>query len=179
MLQKTLKNRTIFCRDNIEILEGINSNSIDLIYLDPPFNKNKIFTAPIGSSAEGASFKDIFREEDLKEEWIQTIKEDNEELFSLLHGIKNMGNRYNFCYLCYMAIRLVDLRRILKSTGSLYLHCDSTMSHYLKIVLDCIFESLFSLKAIVENHLSWYSKKLYLYLRPKILLRIDFPLLQK
>ena len=50
-----------------------------------------------------------------------------------------MGNRYNFCYLCYMAIRLVDLRRILKSTGSLYLHCDSTMSHYLKIVLDCIF----------------------------------------
>ena len=72
MRQKTLKNRTIFCRDNIEILEGINSNSIDLIYLDPPFNKNKIFTAPIGSSAEGASFKDIFREEDLKEEWIQT-----------------------------------------------------------------------------------------------------------
>ena len=139
MRQKTLKNRTIFCKDNIEILEGINSNSIDLIYLDPPFNKNKIFTAPIGSSAEGASFKDIFREEDLKEEWIQTIKEDNEELFSLLHGIKNMGNRYNFCYLCYMAIRLVDLRRILKSTGSLYLHCDSTMSHYLKIVLDCIF----------------------------------------
>ena len=139
MSQATLKNRTIFCKDNIEILEGINSNSIDLIYLDPPFNKNKIFAAPIGSSAEGSSFKDIFREEDLKEEWIQTIKEDNEELFSLLHGIKNMGNRYNFCYLCYMAIRLVDLRRILKSTGSLYLHCDSTMSHYLKIVLDCIF----------------------------------------
>ena len=55
MRQKTLKNRTIFCRDNIEILEGINSNSIDLIYLDPPFNKNKIFAAPIGSSAEGSS----------------------------------------------------------------------------------------------------------------------------
>ena len=99
--------------------------------------KNKIFTAPIGSSAEGASFKDIFREEDLKEDGSKPS--DNEELFSLLHGVKNMGNRYNFCYLCYMAIRLIDLRRILKSTGSLYLHCDSTMSHYLKIVLDCIF----------------------------------------
>ena len=61
MRQKNLKNRTIFCRDNIEILEGINSNSIDLIYLDPPFNKNKIFTAPIGSSAEGASLR-IFLE---------------------------------------------------------------------------------------------------------------------
>ena len=74
MLTTNLKNRTIFCRDNIDILQGINSNSIDLIYLDPPFNKNKVFTAPIGSSAEGASFKDWFREEDVKDEWLQSIK---------------------------------------------------------------------------------------------------------
>ena len=52
--------RTIFCRDNLHILDGINDECIDLIYLDPPFNKNKKFTAPIGSQAEGASFKDIF-----------------------------------------------------------------------------------------------------------------------
>ena len=51
-------NRTIFNRDNLDILENINSNCIDLIYLDPPFNKNRIFDAPIGSSAEGGSFKD-------------------------------------------------------------------------------------------------------------------------
>ena len=58
--------RTIFCRDNIDILSGINSNTIDLIYLDPPFNKNKTFTAPIGTAAEGAEFSDIFRKEDIK-----------------------------------------------------------------------------------------------------------------
>ncbi len=58
MIQSTIANRTIFCHDNIDILQGINNDTIDLVYLDPPFNKNKVFTAPIGSSAEGASFRD-------------------------------------------------------------------------------------------------------------------------
>ncbi|MGI9461124.1 MAG: DNA methyltransferase [Alphaproteobacteria bacterium] len=136
-----LENRIIFCKDNLEILQGINSNCIDLIYLDPPFNKNKTFTAPIGSSAEGASFKDIFTEKDIKEEWVETIKEDNEKLFHFLNGIKNIeGKRsYNFCYLVYMAIRLIEMHRILKDTGSVYYHCDPKMSHYIKITMDCIF----------------------------------------
>ncbi len=138
-MQKNIKNRTIYCHDNLEILMGINSGCVDLIYLDPPFNKKKIFTAPIGSSAEGASFKDIFSEEDLKDEWINSIKEDHDNIYSFLSGIKDYGNKYNFCYLAYMAIRLLECYRILKDTGSLYLHCDPTMSHYLKLLLDCIF----------------------------------------
>ncbi len=141
MLQSTIKNRTIFCKDNLDILQGINSNTIDLIYLDPPFNKKKVFTAPIGSSAEGASFKDWFRLEDVKQEWVESIKEDNEKLHNFLLGIKNIDGRnsYNFCYVAYMAIRLIECHRILKRTGSLYLHCDQTMSHFLKITLDGIF----------------------------------------
>ena len=66
MSNLNVDNRTIFCRDNLDILQGINSNCIDLIYLDPPFNKNKKFTAPTGSSAKGAEFSDIFREADVK-----------------------------------------------------------------------------------------------------------------
>ena len=149
MNQINLKNRTIFCKDNLEVLKGINSNSIDLIYLDPPFNKNKTFSAPIGSSAEGASFTDIFREEDVKDEWIQEIKEDYDGLYKFLNNIKELSSitnitknkhyLYNYCYLCYMAIRLIEMRRILKDTGSIYLHCDPTMSHYLKILLDIVF----------------------------------------
>ena len=142
MKQSNLKNRTIFCRDNIDILQGINSNSIDLIYLDPPFNKKKIFTAPIGSSAEGASFKDWFKEEDVKNEWVQTIKEDNIELYNFLTGIKTISTNkyylYNYCYLSYMAIRLIEMQRILKDTGNIYLHCDPTMSHYIKLLMDII-----------------------------------------
>ena len=81
-------NRTIFCGDNLDVLKGINSNCIDLMYLDPPFNKKKSFSAPIGSSAEGASFSDVFREEDVKEEWGKTITEDHEELQHLLTSVK-------------------------------------------------------------------------------------------
>ena len=132
-------NRTIFLHDNLDVLQNINPDCIDLIYLDPPFNKNKKFTAPIGSSAEGAEFSDIFREEDVKDEWLQTIQEDQPELHHYLNGIKGVGKHYNFAYLAYIAIRLIECHRILKPTGSLYLHCDPTMSHYLKTTLDCIF----------------------------------------
>ena len=138
-----IKNRTIFCKDNLDVLQGINSESVDLIYLDPPFNKNKMFTAPVGSSAEGASFKDYFREEDVKDEWVEIIKEDHVELHNLLIGVKSVSDSkhylYNYCYLCYMAIRLIEMRRILNDTGSIYFHCDPTMSHYVKIMMDTIF----------------------------------------
>ena len=144
-----LPNRTIFCHDNLEVLQGIDSNTIDLIYLDPPFNKQKVFTAPIGSSAEGAQFRDWFREEDIKDEWVLSIKEDYDGLHKFLSSVRELSSLgakegskhylYNYCYLVYMAMRLLELRRILKETGSIYLHCDPTMSHYLKILLDIIF----------------------------------------
>ena len=148
----SIKNRTIFCHDNLEILKGIDSDCVDLIYLDPPFNKNKTFTAPIGSSAEGASFSDIFREEDVKDEWLLDIKEDNYFIHDLLSTVKTIGGRasYNFCYLAYMAIRLIECHRILKSTGSIYLHCDPTMSHYLKLLMDCIFD-----EKNYQNEVTW------------------------
>ena len=148
-MERNIQNRTIFCHDNLEILQGINSSCVDLIYLDPPFNTNKKFSAPIGSSAEGADFPDIFREKDVKDEWLQSIKEDYDGLYQFLDGVKNLSNivsdrknkhyLYNYCYLAYMAIRLIECHRILKDTGSIYLHCDPTMSHYLKILLDIIF----------------------------------------
>ena len=139
MNELNVKPRIIFCRDNLEILRGINDKCIDLIYLDPPFNKKKVFSAPLGSSAEGAEFSDIFREEDIKDEWVKSIEFENPALHSYLMGVKTFSNIYNYCYLVYMAIRLIECQRILKSSGSIYLHCDPTMSHYLKIVMDCIF----------------------------------------
>ena len=139
MTECNVENRTVFCDDNLDVLQGMNSECGDLIYLDPPFNKNKKFTAPIGTSAEGASFKDIFREDDLKQEWLITIKENQPELYHYLSGIKGVGKPYNFAYLAYMAIRLIECHRVLKRTGSIFLHCDPTMSHYLKTTMDCVF----------------------------------------
>ena len=135
------------------MLRGINSESVDLIYLDPPFNKKKVFTAPIGTTAEGASFKDIFREEDVKKAWIALIKKDYPKIYSLLKGVEIFGGKYNWCYLTYMAIRLIECHRVLKRTGNLYLHCDPIMSHYLKLLLDCIFE-----ERNFRNEVVWWYK---------------------
>ena len=137
--------RIIYHKDNLDILQGLNSESVDLIYLDPPFNKKKTFSAPIGSTAEGASFSDIFREEDVKNEWVQEIKAEYYGLYTYLNSIRDISEKkgkhylYNYCYLCYMAIRLIEMKRILKETGSIYYHCDQTMSHYIKILMDIIF----------------------------------------
>ena len=142
--EKTMKTkcnvepRTIFCHDNLKVLRGINDECVDLIYLDPPFNKNKTFTAPIGTTASGASFKDTWGKEDLKDESVDQIKgEDN--LKEYLDSVKNFSDISNYCYLVSMALRLLEMRRILKKGGSLYYHCDHTMSAYIKILLDCVF----------------------------------------
>ena len=156
-----IKNRTIFCKDNLDILKGINSNCVDLIYIDPPFNKKKTFSAPIGSSAEGASFRDTFYKEDVKNEWLLTIKEDNDKLNAFLESVKTIEGKtsYNFCYLAYMAIRIIELHRILKNTGSFYLHCDNTMGHYLKILLDIIFGEKQFRNSIVWHYFKPHSSK--------------------
>ena len=147
-----IKNRTIFCHDNLEILRGIDSDCVDLIYLDPPFNKKKVFTAPIGSNAEGASFSDIFRKEDVKDDWLLDIKEDYYAVHDILVAVRTIEGRtsYNFCYLAYMAIRLIECQRVLSPRGSIYLHCDMTMSHYLKLLMDCIFG-----EANFRNEIVW------------------------
>ena len=138
-MKPNIKSRTVFLGDNLDFLRGINSECVDLIYADPPFNKKKEFTAPIGSQAEGASFLDLFGREDVKDEWVEDLRRENFDLYAFLSGIRGGGNSYNYCYLVYMAIRLLECHRILKKTGTFYLHCDPTMNWGLRAVLDCIF----------------------------------------
>ncbi|MCY4418243.1 MAG: site-specific DNA-methyltransferase [Cytophagales bacterium] len=152
-MQSTIKNRTIFCRDNIEVMRGMDSNSVDLIYLDPPFNKNKMFCAPLGSYAEGASFKDYWGEEDVKDQEIKFLAGANYASYAFLTDVETMGRKGAKYYLLYMGIRLMEMHRILKPTGSIYLHCDPTMSHYLKVLMDSIFgEDNF------KNEIVWWYK---------------------
>jgi len=112
---------------------------VDLIYLDPPFNKKKQFQAPIGSEAEGASFKDWWVMDDVKFEDMELLERKHPKITPLIRAAGVIGDRSNTPYLLYMAPRLIEMRRILKDTGSIYLHCDPTMSHYLKLLMDAIF----------------------------------------
>ena len=134
-----IKNRTLFIADNLDIMRGMNSDTIDLIYLDPPFNSNRNYKAPIGSPAEGATFKDIWTDEDIKAEWHGQIAAEHEELYQIIQASEVVYDKSMKIYLTAMAVRLFEMHRILKTTGSIYLHCDPTASHYLKAVMDDIF----------------------------------------
>ena len=129
-------NQTIWTGDNIHIMRGMNSESVDLIYLDPPFNSKANYAAPIGSEAAGAEFKDT---------GLHRV---------LLAAITNNDKSY----LTYMAIRLLEMKRILKSTGAIYLHCDPTMSHYLKLIMDAIFGRENFRNEIIWHYRRWTGK---------------------
>ena len=123
-------NQTMWTGDNIYILRGMNSESVDLIYLDPPFNSKTNYAAPIGSKAAGAAFKDTWSLSDIDAEWINLLEGKHPALQRVLLAATTNSDK---SYLVYMAVRLLELKRILKPTGSIYLHCDPTMSHYLKL----------------------------------------------
>ena len=133
------KHQTIWTGDNLDILRGFNSECIDLIYLDPPFNSNTNYAAPIGSQAAGAEFKDTWGLSDINLAWHGEIKHDYPGLYDLLHATRKIHGDSMMSYLIYMAIRIMELHRVLKPTGSIYLHCDPTASHYLKLLMDSIF----------------------------------------
>ena len=135
----TIQNRTIFENDNLYVMRGMDSQSIDLIYLDPPFNSNRNYAAPIGSEAAGAAFKDTWTLSDLDNAWHGEIADREPALYAALHASEMTHGKGMKSYLIMMAIRLLEMKKILKDTGSIYLHCDPTASHYLKLVMDSIW----------------------------------------
>ena len=148
-----VENRTIFEGDNLDILRGFDSETIDLIYLDPPFNSNKIYEAPIGSDAAGAAFKDSWSLSDLDNKWHGELAESEPALYSAIAAAEFTHGKSMKAYLIMMGIRMLEMRRILKLTGSIYLHCDPNASHYLKLVMDSVFG-----QKNFRNEIVWYYK---------------------
>jgi adenine specific DNA methylase Mod len=147
---KVAKNmNTLYYGDNLEILRKyVADESVDLIYLDPPFNSqrayNVIFQDKTGkaSSAQIQAFEDTWTWTEETQGAFDEIMQGKyqAELKDMMKAFREfMGTSNLLAYLTMMAIRLVELRRVLKETGSIYLHCDPTASHYLKILMDQIF----------------------------------------
>ena len=135
MADPNWSDKTIWTGDCLDIMRGMNAETVDLIYLDPPFNSNANYAAPIGSQAAGAAFKDTWSLSDVDAEWINLIEAKHPALYRVLLAAMSDSDK---AYLAYMAARLLEMPRLLKPTGSIYLHCDPTMSHYLKLVMDAI-----------------------------------------
>ncbi len=138
---------TLYYGDNLKILrDHIKDESVDLIYLDPPFNSNRnynvLFKNESGTEAESqiTAFEDTWHWNTSAEETYNELLLASDSVGQMVESFRSfIGENQMMAYLVMMAIRLKELHRALKPTGSLYLHCDPTASHYLKILLDTIF----------------------------------------
>ncbi len=141
---------SLYTLDNLFLLNGMNSGIVDLIYLDPPFNSKRTYSASVGSKAAGASFKDMWTWDDVNIAYLERLYETHPEIADFIDNIYRLHSKAMASYITYMTQRLFEMRRILKQTGSIYLHIDPTASHYLKIIMDGIFG-----KGNYRNEIVW------------------------
>ena len=139
MPEPNFANRTVWTGDNLDVLRGINSGCVDLIYLDPPFNSNRTYSAPIGSEAAGAAFKDTWTLDDVDEAWHGEIADREPALYAVIQAAELAHGKGMKSYLIMMAVRLLELRRVLKDTGAIWLHCDDAATHWLRVLMDAVF----------------------------------------
>lgn len=162
----TLSDNTLYYGDNLAVLRAhVPDASVDLIYLDPPFNSNAsynvLFNAPEGhrSQAQIEAFDDTWHWTDAAElAFDEVMRSGNPDASEMLRAMQVfLGRNDMMAYLTMMAVRLLELKRVLKPTGSLYLHCDPTASHYLKILLDAVFGKTNFLSEIIWKRTSSHS----------------------
>jgi len=139
-------NNALYYGDNLNVLrQYIKDESVNLIYLDPPFNSNTTYNAFFIEKNESKTtsqkaFKDIWRWDQAAEEAYQEVVEVGGKVSQAMQAFRMfLGDDNMLSYLSMMAPRLMELCRVLKPTGSIYLHCDPTASHYLKMLMDAVF----------------------------------------
>lgn len=143
MAAPNFSNRTIWVRDNLHIMRGMNSETVDLIYVDPPFKSDvKYQGLPTDFGGDGvvkAEFKDRWKLRDEDRNWHTSSKGEHRCIYEVIEASKLAFGGDMMSCLIYMTARLFEMERILKRTGSIYLRCDYHANHYVKIIMDCIF----------------------------------------
>ena len=167
MSENSPKNQ-LFYGDNLDVLRlHVASESVDLVYLDPPFNSNAdynvLFAERDGTQAAAQikAFEDTWRWDQGAALAFQEVVESGGDVSRAMQAFRTfIGENDMLAYLSMMAPRLVELRRVLKPTGSLYLHCDPTASHYLKMLLDAVFGPQRFLSEIIWRRTGAHNKAL-------------------
>ena len=148
MTTQSPHHNTLYFGDNLRILrEHVAADSVDLIYLDPPFNSNATYNVLFrersgeDSAAQITAFDDTWRwSRESEDAYEDVVRDGPENLSKLIEAMRQfLGQNDMMAYLTMMAQRLAELHRVLKPTGSIYLHCDPTASHYLKLMMDAVF----------------------------------------
>ena len=157
MATLNVANRTLFIGDNLPVLRGINSESVDLIATDPPFNKGvKAFEgtvdAGVGKGGKKVKYKDVWTwKDDVHEDWVKGIQEEHPALHSVIQAANAAAGHDMGAFLCWLAVRVLECHRVLKPTGSMYLHCDHTAGAWIKAMMDAVFG-----RKNFQNEIVWY-----------------------
>ena len=157
MTTRNFDNRTLFVGDNIDYLRAMNSETVDLVATDPPFAKGRDFHAAPDSLAAGASFQDSWKwDEESHPRFVNALEDDpkHKNVWMVIQSARASWGDDMGAFLCFMGVRLLEMRRLLKPMGSIYLHCDPTASHYLKTLMDAVFG-----RQNFKNEIVWDYKK--------------------
>ncbi len=133
-------NRTVLHGDNLTFLRGINTGTVHLIATDPPFNKSKDFHATPDSLAAGARFSDRWKwDTDVHPDWIDAIQDDWPAVWQVIEAARVASGTDMAAFLCWLGVRLMEMHRVLRDDGTIYLHIDHTAHAWVKALMDGIF----------------------------------------
>lgn len=136
----------------MKFLQGINTNSIHLIYADPPFNKNKDFHSDPESLAAGGGFVDRWRwDDEIHDDWVNSIKTDRPGVHAVIEAAKLAYGMDMAAFLCWLGVRIMECHRVLRDDGSMFLHIDHTAHAWVKCMMDDIFD-----KRNFKNEIVWF-----------------------
>ena len=158
MTQNFLDN-TLYEMDNLVVLRGMNSETIDLIATDPPFNTKRNRTKTAGHYVDKWKFGDTnilpdqWKWNEVHPKWQEEIKDEHPALYQVIESTKIVQGEDTAAFLCFMSVRLLEMHRVLKPTGSIYLHCDHTANSYIRMAMDAIFG-----KKNFVNEIAWLRK---------------------
>jgi DNA modification methylase len=152
MQSPKVERNTLYYGDNLDVLRSyIEPESVDLVYLDPPFQSGRDYNVIYGGESQERAFVDTWQwDSAAAAAYDEVVRSGHPVGLALQAFLRCLGHGQMLAYQSMMAVRLLELHRVLRPSGSLYLHCDPTASHYLKIVLDAIFGS-----ANFRNEIVW------------------------
>ncbi len=140
MAEPNFENRTLYHGDNLDFLRGMNSETVHLIATDPPFNKSRDFHATPDTLSSGAQFQDRWSwHDDIHDDWLIEIQRDEPEVWQVVTAAKVVYGDDMAAFLCWLGVRLLEMYRVLRDDGSLYLHIDHTAHAWVKCLLDAVF----------------------------------------
>ena len=158
-MAQNFPDNTLYEMDNLVVLRGMNSETVDLIATDPPFNTKRNRSGTAGFYVDNWKWGDTdllpdqWKWNEVHPKWLEEIKDNHNALYHAIDAAKQCQGEDTAAFLCFLSVRLIEMNRILKPTGSIYLHCDPTANAYIRMAMDAIFG-----KKNFRNEIIWYYK---------------------